>query len=561
MAKTFPSPWLSSLVCVVIYILAETLFPQHIPKIRLTAVFFISISITFTLWVIWNVLIYPVLFSPLRHIPSAKGALPIIGHGPMTFKRPSGDQYLQMLKEIPDQSIIRIQGIFGADAVLLAHPQSLAEVLVHKSYDFEKPTEIRNFLRIVLGDGLIIVEGDEHKFQRKHLTPAFSFRHIKELYPIFWSKATELMHCISAEIYENPAPLNVKEPSKERGPGKLQGIVEVNHWANKVTMDIIGVAGLGRQFNALHNANDDLIKNYEELLEPTTEKAVYFTMNLIFTRRLVSMLPWKLNEVLKTTTTTLRGICGQLIRDKKQLSKAQPEEHIDILSLLIKSNNFADKMLVDQLLTFLAAGHETTSSAFTWGTYLLAKHPEIQTNLRDEIRAALPSPSSALPKDFELSRILESLPLLNGVCNEILRLYPPVPVTVRTACRDTTINGLPIPAGTRAYICPWAINRSPTLWGPNADEFVPGRWIDADGKGNNSGGVDSNYAILTFLHGPRSCIGEKFAKAELKTLLAVFCGSFEMKLLEGEGPPIPAGVVTAKPKNGMRLRLKVLGEW
>lgn len=83
-----------------------------------------------------------------------------------------------------------------------------------------------------------MVEGDEHKFQRKHATPAFSFRHIKELYPIFWQKAVDLSGRIAAEIHANPEPANEKS-----GTRHLEGVVELNHWANKVTMDIIGVAG------------------------------------------------------------------------------------------------------------------------------------------------------------------------------------------------------------------------------------------------------------------------------------------------------------------------------
>lgn len=263
-----------------------------------------------------------------------------------------------MLKELPNEDIIRLHGIFGGELLLLAHPQPLAEVLVHKSYDFHKPTQLRKFLRLVLGDGLILVEGDEHKFQRKHLMPAFSFRHIKELYPTFWSKAIELMHCVAAEVHENPTPFkdDVKEKDGHSQPASAQAVVEINHWANKVTMDIIGVAGLGRQFNSLHNANDDLTRNYETLLEPTTGKAVYFGLNVMLTRRFVAMLPLRLNRVLKETTTKLRSICGQLVNDKKSSVKVQPEEHIDILSLLIKSNNFDDSQLIDQLLTFLAAG-------------------------------------------------------------------------------------------------------------------------------------------------------------------------------------------------------------
>jgi cytochrome P450 len=214
---------------------------------------------------------------------------------------------------------------------------------------------------------LIVVEGDEHKFQRKHATPAFSFRHIKELYPLFWSKATDLAGRIAAEIHANP------EPVSEQKTNHLEGVVEINHWANKATMDIIGVAGmqlcssllrverlllagLGRDFNTLYNSDDELIASYEEILEPTFEKALFFGANLMFSPRFVAALPWKLNERLAATMGILREVCKQLVRDKKDLLATQKEQQSDILSILIRSNNFADEMLVDQLLTFLAAG-------------------------------------------------------------------------------------------------------------------------------------------------------------------------------------------------------------
>lgn len=195
-----------------------------------------------------------------------------------------------------------------------------------------------------------MVEGEEHKFQRKNATPAFSFRHIKDLYPIFWSKSAEMAQLIAAQIRNN---LDRSADEKSNN----QGVVEINHWSNKATMDIIGVAGLGKDFNALNNPEDELIKMYEELLEPTREKGIYFALSIIpFGRRLVAMLPWRLNDRLKTTTGKLRKYCLDLIRDKKQTIKVESEEKFDILSLLIKSNNFSDENLVDQLLTFLAAG-------------------------------------------------------------------------------------------------------------------------------------------------------------------------------------------------------------
>lgn len=142
-----------------------------------------------------------------------------------------------MISETPNNGLIQFQGLLNSTYLLPTDPAALADVLVHKSYDFEKPSDIRKFLRIILGDGLILVEGDEHKFQRKHLSPAFSFRHIKELYPVFWSKAVDMCGRMAAEIYENP------EPTSELKTRHREGIVEVNHWATKVTMDIIGLAG------------------------------------------------------------------------------------------------------------------------------------------------------------------------------------------------------------------------------------------------------------------------------------------------------------------------------
>lgn len=199
---------------------------------------------------------------------------------------------------------------------------------------------------------------------------------------------------------------------------------------------------------------------------------------------------------------------------------------------------------------------------FTWCTYLLSTHPEIQAQLRAEIRAAIPSLEAAKDPSFDLAGTLETLPLLSAVCNETLRLYPTVPVTTRVAVVDTSIGDTIVPKGTTIWISPWAINRSVHLWGENAGDFVPERWIDsATGKANNHGGVSSNYANLTFLHGPRSCIGEKFAKAELRALMAAFVGSFEMGMADPNEVPVVAGAITSKPRDGMRLRLQRVYGW
>ena len=123
---------------------------------------------------------------------------------------------------------------------------------------------------------------------------------------------------------------------------------------------------------------------------------------------------------------------------------------MDILSVALESGGFTDENLIDQLMTFLAAGHETTASAMTWATYLLAKHPEVQARLRAEIRENLPSISDTATTVSSLD--IDRLPYLSAFCSEVLRYLSPVPLTVRVAARDTSIQGQFIPQGTQIML-------------------------------------------------------------------------------------------------------------
>jgi len=162
-------------------------------------------------------------------------------------------------------------------------------------------------------------------------------------------------------------------------------------------------------------------------------------------------------------------------------------------------------------------------------------------------------------QDLPSALPIDQLPYLNAVCNEVLRYCPPSPMTWReVANHGTTLVGQPIPKGTRIALVPWAINRDPAHWGPDAGTFNPERWM---GPGRaNSGGAKSNYAFITFLHGPRSCIGINFTKAEFAALLAVLVGRFEMELEDPKRELKPTGVLTTQLKN-VRLRLRVVEGW
>lgn len=185
-------------------------------------------------------------------------------------------------------------------------------------------------------------------------------------------------------------------------------------------------------------------------------------------------------------------------------------------------------------------------------------HPKVQSRLRQEIREHLPSPESGAEVT---AAEIERLPYLNAVCSEILRYFPPVPLAAqREAIKDTTVLGHVIPKGTHIYVFPWATNHDQALWGPDASVFDPERWIK-----DPSGGKISNFADLTFIHGPRGCIGERFARGEFASLLGAFVGRFEFRLADEtlydeSKVPIKGGVVS-KMRDGCWTRVKQVPGW
>lgn len=253
----------------------------------------------------------------------------------------AGTALLNLMDQYPDDDLLLID-MFRSQ-LMVSKPHLLADLLVHRPYDFVKPPRSAGFLKQFLGNGLVIVEGDQHKFLRKNTLPAFSFRHIKDLYPMMWEKSSKFTKRLQSEIHD---PCNQDSSS----------VIDLNIWASKVTLDIIGVAGLGREFNTIHNADDPLAKAYDELTQPSVDKSIYFALSGLLGMKIVKLLPWELNKVFARITSTLSDSCKRMIQEKRGAIKGGADDHFDILSLLIKSNNFSDDDLRDQLLTFLAAG-------------------------------------------------------------------------------------------------------------------------------------------------------------------------------------------------------------
>lgn len=470
------------------------------------------------------------------------------------------------INTIPNDGIIRYLGMLNSERIIVTTPKGLSEVLTTQNYEFKKPSHVAKTIGRLLGIGILLAEGDEHKTQRRNLMPAFAFRHIKDLYPTFWSKSGEMVTAMTAHLAAGGVP-NDKLPEHHKRPDieKDTAVLEAHDWASRATLDIIGVAGMGHDFGAIADPNTILNQTYRAVFKPTRQAAILGLLNLFLPAWIVRNLPLKRNEDITSAVHVIRDTCRFLIREKKDKLEKKELHDLDILSVAMESGYWSEEALIDQLMTFLAAGHETTASAMTWATYLLALNPGMQARLRNEIRANLPSPD-VLDEGVKAQQI-DHLPYLNAVCNEVLRYRSPVPLTLRDAAHDTTLLGVPIPEGTRVMLIPWAINKSESMWGPDARKFNPDRWMTSENnpQAAGNGGAKSNYAYLTFLHGPRSCIGQSFAKAEFACLLAAWTGRFEWEVNDDreldEEKIVIKGGVTVKPHGGMYLRTKVVEGW
>ncbi|OKL57731.1 hypothetical protein UA08_07229 [Talaromyces atroroseus] len=507
-----------------------------------------TVFISFVSLSIWKVYLKPFFFSALRSLPEPEGGKLFSGHAKLLPNERSGMPLQEWINEVPNNGLIRYRMWFNKEVVFVTSPKALSEVLVLKNYDFSKPYKLRQGLGRILGVGLIIAEGEEHKKQRKMLMPAFSHRHVKDLYPIFWEKAALLAKELEREIKRDP-----EESSK---------VFDVADWLARTTLDILGAAGFGREFDTLHHPDNEIVTAYQNVFELKPPKGIFGILIFIARQQIMNLLNIKRNDSIAAATEVLTGVARRLIEDKKSEKEhhhsedaSNGESDRDIISVALDSGSFTDTMLENHLLTFLAAGHETTATSMTWAMYALCLYPTVQKRLREEVRARLPFGANASAEMLLVTaELVDSLPYLHAVCNEVFRIYPPAGLTRRVSVKDTTIAEQHIPKGTVVVISPRAINVSKQLWGDDATVFNPDRWMGS--LQANSGGGLTNFSFMTFLHGPRSCIGQGFARGEFACLLAALVGTFEMELEDKDSDIVIETGLTSRPQGGLRLRLR-----
>jgi cytochrome P450 len=233
----------------------------------------------------------------------------------------------------------------------------------------------------------------------------------------------------------------------------------------------------------------------------------------------------------------------RIIRERRA-ALARGERKNDLLEMLIEAQDadtgerMNDQQVRDEVSGIYGAGHETTALALTWAWHALNKHPEVLANIRTEV--------DALRHDVQAGD-LPRLPYTLAVLEETMRLYPPVPMTVRVAFEQTELGGIPIPRGDLVGIVIRNIHRHPAYW-PEPLDFRPERFLP-----ENKASLNRN-AYMPFLSGPHMCIGNNFALMEGQLLLAMMAQKYDVVEAQGQSDEGKM-TITMRPKYGMPVRI------
>ncbi|KAI8612430.1 cytochrome P450 [Chytriomyces sp. MP71] len=301
----------------------------------------------------------------------------------------------------------------------------------------------------------------------------------------------------------------------------------------KPTLDVIGRGGFGYEFNAVASGQSPLFKSFCTVMDMFTLHKLLIDIYFPFAKWI---LPTEFLRHIRVrrARAQIMDTCRTLVEDKKRAIESGRKlgASSDLLTVLLRANieetdpmkRMSDEEVGAQVITFILAGHETTSVALTWCLDFLSKDPRVQAKLREELITDMPNKADDPSKDL----LLSTTNYLEAVTRENLRVQPPVPRTTRYCAMDDTIDGHFIPRGTLVSVYPDIMAKKESVWGTDALTFRPERWQEPESETKPFG------SFMPFMMGPRNCIGSRFAILEFKAILAVLVRNFEFAPVEGQ---------------------------
>ncbi len=396
-------------------------------------------------------------------------------------------------------NVVAMKSTRGRDVYFVNEPAAIQRVLVR---DHEKYVKGPGFERVklLLGNGIFVSDGAHWRRARRMAQPGFTRRKLRGLIELI----TERVEA-RAERWEAQAAAN--EP------------VDITTEMSDFALELILRAIFGPDYD------DRIVADGEN---PFSFLAEEFSRDI--------------NLVVKFRA--LRKFILEIIESRR----GRAADGFDFLSVYMaavdKSGEpFTDRELLDEVMTLIIAGFETSAGTLNWAWYLLATHPDVAERVIDEVQAVF-------SEDAEItSERLNELVFLEQVINEAMRLYPPGWVFSRRALEDTDIGEFDVPEGTDLFFSPYILHRTEEFWS-QPDVFDPGRFSP------DRYDADQESAFIPFSLGPRRCIGEYFAMLEMKINLALLVPRFEMRALTEDVPQLDLGI-NLRSKGSIMLDARV----
>lgn len=399
--------------------------------------------------------------------------------------------------------------IFGIRITSTINPMDAKYVLQENASNYTKSITY-NEIKHILGQGLLTSEGAFWKRQRRISQPAFKRSMIEKFSEVVLQETDKLLKSLEGK-----------------------NTTDISEDMMKITFTIVGKAlfqkDLGDRARAIGEALDTALSLVLDRIQgPLTH--------------LPLKVPTPSNRKLNNAIITMRTLVDELILERRKMGGGQG----DLLDFLMfmkdeeTGESMSDAQIRDEVLTFLLAGHETTSNALAWTFYLLSLYPEIRNKVREEV---YPVMRTGLNYGS-----LEHLPYTKNVIQESMRLFPPIWIIERAPILDDTIGGYFVPRGSVVSICINSIHRNPEYW-LNPEGFEPDRFNPENSRGRHP------FAYLPFGGGPRICIGNHFAMMEATLILASVVHNFDLNLLPFVKIEKNA-LITLRPKFGIPMKIQ-----
>lgn len=411
----------------------------------------------------------------------------------------------------------------GRRIVAISDADAARHILVTNQDNYGKGIEYE-LLRIVLGDGLLTSEGEVWRRQRKLVQPMFAKRHLGDF--------TNQMTSATADALDGPLLGSLRE-------GEL---IDVNRAMMELTLDVVGRALFGADLTGATAArvgpamNDVLTLGTRMARRlPTFVASMLPGMNL---RRAISLNPE--GRRFQGSIDQLEAVIDEVLRERSSSGSTGD----DLLGLLLSARDeesgeaMTRQQIGNELMTFMLAGHETTSNALSWTFRQLSLNPAARQRLFDEVDSVLGDRTPTMDD-------MEFLPWTRACVEEAMRITPPVWMVGRKAMVDDEIGGFSIPAGSSMMVLITMIHRDPALW-PNPEGYDPERFLPENSKGR------SRQAYMPFGAGRRICVGSTFAIIEATLLAAMISRRLAFDLPRGAVFE-PDASITQRPKNGLPM--------